>query len=146
MSCPLAQGFFPRAILTEDSDLDLVLFHKVFFERLSLDRGKRSRMISSANVGCRKGPLVAVNHNMRFLPTISHYQTEASMNLRVTHDSGRWLFEIWLKRLRIKVEGSGSAKMLVSGCLIFGSYRDNRKENGNHYSITGYILGLYKDT
>ena len=29
---------------------------------------------------------------------------------------------------------------------ILGLYRDNGKENGNYYSITGYILGLYRAT
>ena len=26
--------------------------------------------------------------------------------------------------------------------VILGLYRDNGKENGNYYSITGYMLGL----
>ena len=29
----------------------------------------------------------------------------------------------------------------ISGILL-GLYRDNGKENGNYYSIVGYILGL----
>ena len=29
---------------------------------------------------------------------------------------------------------------------ILGLYRDNGKENGNYYSIIGYILGLYRAT
>ena len=28
---------------------------------------------------------------------------------------------------------------------IWGLYRDNRKENGNYYSIMGSIWGLYRD-
>ena len=28
---------------------------------------------------------------------------------------------------------------------MLGLYRDNGKENGNYYSIMGYILGLYGD-
>ena len=34
-------------------------------------------------------------------------------------------------------------------CLVFstawGLYRDNGKENGNYYSIIGFMLGLYWD-
>ena len=39
----------------------------------------------------------------------------------------------------------GNYYSIVGYLYFLGLYRDNGKENGNYHSIVGYILGLYRD-